>query len=733
MKQRQSLSFFLISTLAAGLSISACGNPSNTSAPVPNTGNIPQLATRPTPQSSPLKKLRLSGRVFDGVTGEPIDEAQVWIQVADVIPAEASPPPAGATGAVSTPGQPSIPPNTPVIPSPPVNVTPAPAGMTPSPLSPTPVNPSPPPPLAPGVPAPSNIPLPLGAGSAEGWLWGVGAQAARPRQSTAKAVKPTTEQESRLFRTSTNNQGKFWINDVPEGQHTITIQAPKYRILTLTQVSAGQLDIPLSPLHNNRSTNMAGMVLSSADSPVAHAHVSPSYYWGDPAGLPTQTTALGEFVLEDLPFGKHILAAFVMNEEFVIQQLGFSDEVWVTDKTVKSKQPALPKVEASHEKLPSEPLTNPEKRKLLEEQVENMLKETLSPAPTETAPMPASSASIPSSPADPSNTQSSAPNTPPSGPVENEEEEKQEKPFNLFSAVRELVTGKKTEESDSVKEGSVYPVITLRSVLSDFKVEGTVAVPPGFTYRGMDVYLTLKPHTEERPQEILLFTLPAPKHKHHSSKASEKEETAKTPNTGGSPSSKPKATPKPPKTSPDIAQEEPEIYSFSVRLPSLEKGQSYHFQFTAAAQENGRLLYHHRYEIGENNQKPLQIDFIPAPAGLEISGEEDSAIPPSPEFAWEPVAGAEYYRVLLEAGTPPNNQVIWEAWTQENRIAYPLRTSAGRLKEGELYTVSVAALKRLKTALKSSKGNIIHPGYQTIWSDLSSFTHPPFEVVDRES
>lgn len=723
MKQSQLRSLFLTSALALAVSVSACGNPSNTSAPVPNTGNIPQLAARPTPQSSALKKLRFSGRVFDSVTGEPLEQAQVWIQVAETSGPEV---PVAPMGPASGPA-PVNPSQSPAGPSP-VTVTPAPAGMSPLPPAKPPASVSPSP--GPVLPPPSGIPLPVGAlPNHQGWLWGIGAQAARSPQTAAKASKKTAEQESGLFRTTTNNQGKFWINDVPEGQHIITIQAPKYRILTLTQVSAGQLEIPLTPLNSSRTTSMAGMVLSPADTPVARAQVSPSYFWGDPAGLPAQTTALGEFLLQDVPFGKHVLAAFVMDEEFVIQQLGFSDEVLITDKSVKAKKPALSAAEPEDKKLPSEPRTDPEKRKELEDKVENILKETPAPA---AEPSPTQPVASPSAPA------SSAPNTPPAGPVENEEVEKQDKPFNLFSAVSELVTGKKAEEADAVKDGSVYPVITLRSVLSDFKIEGEVSIPPGFSYRGMDVYLTLKAGKEERPQEVLLFTLPPQKQKRMENASPAKTEDKVEPQDHKEPKvakvPQPKETPKLSKAvAPAATKEEPEVQPFTLRLPSLEKGQSYHFQFTAASHESGRLLYHHLYEIGEKNEQPLLAEFLSAPAGLEISGEEDNAIPTSPEIAWEAVPGAEYYRVLLEAGNPPNNQVIWEAWTKDTRIVYPLSTSAGRLKEGELYTVSVAAVKGLQPALKSSKQTFTHPGYQTIWTELSTLTRPPFEVVDSES
>ncbi|PIQ28651.1 hypothetical protein COW36_12235 [bacterium (Candidatus Blackallbacteria) CG17_big_fil_post_rev_8_21_14_2_50_48_46] len=724
MKQSATRTLFLTTTLAAILSVSACGNPSSTSAPTPNTGNIPQLATQPTPQSSQLKKIRFSGHIFDSSTGENIEQAMIWIQSTDPAgptPTASSgtttptPPPTTATPAASAAtAAPAAPAATPAPPS--TGATPPTAQPTPPPASSAPPLPIPPGTDSVPTPAPPNG-LPQGLAPGEGWLWGVGAQAATPPKASNK--------ETGIFRTTTNNQGKFWINDVPEGNYTVTVQAPKYRTLTLTQVGTGQLEIALSPLNPVQTTDMTGMVLSASDTPVARAHVSPSYFWGDSAGLPAQSNALGEYLLQEVPYGSHILAAFVMDEDYVIQKLGFSDEVSVTAKSIKSTSPVFAPASDSGVKLPSDPRTESEKRKELEDKVENILKETPAPeaSPDETEPpvespkpkaipSPAPSASAPVQPKG-----TAAPNTPPEkDPVENEEEEK-EKTFNLFSAVNELVTGKKAEDAESVKDGSVYPVITLHSVLSDFKIEGKVTVPPGFHYRGMEVYLTLKPAKDQRPQEVLLFTLPG---KSPDSKASEDDESKKD-------SKKPTE-----KGTPPADPGQPEIQDFALRLPSLEKGQSYHFQFTAAAKEPGSLLYHHIYEIGEKNAKALEASFMPAPTAIEIEGEEDNAVPTSPQFAWEAVPGAEYYRILLEAGNAPDNKVVWEAWTKDTRIVYPLKTSNGRLKEGELYTVSVAALKGLKPALKNSKETYAHPGYQAIWTDLSTLTHSPFEVVKTE-
>jgi hypothetical protein len=716
MKQSKYRSLLFISCLTVALTVSACGSPGSTSAPAPNTGNIPQLTTRPTPQSSALKKMRFSGKVFDSVTGEVIDQATIWIQAID---------PASATPASAAPGNntsaplPATPP--PVATPPPASAAP-PASATP-PVSATPPPPGPPVTAPPGTTTSPPPILPAALAPGEGWLWGVGAQAASPSAGS---------QDNNLFRTTTNNQGKFWLNDVPEGVHTITIQAPQYRTLTLTQVNAAaQLELPLTPINALNSSDLVGMVLSPADTPVSLAHVSPSSLWGEATGIPSQSNDLGEFLLPELPFGKHVLVAFVMNENYVIQQLGISDDFNITAKSVKSKRTAFSADESVEPKLPSEPRTDPEKRKELEDNVENILKATPVPEKSaevepDTVPSAESSASAspessakpaPEASADSKSKPIAAPNTPPSTPVENEEESADKnKPFNLFSAVSELVTGKKGDEEESTKDGSVYPVITLRSVLSDFKLEGKVNIPTGYDYRGLEVYLALAVPKNDPPQEVLLFNLPGRK-------------TAK-PTAADDSKEKPSASATAAPAAPDASL--PESQDFSLRLPVLEKGQSYHLQFTAAAKKTGSLLYQHTYEIGEKNEKPIEATFLPATASIEIEGEEDNNIPTSPAFAWEPVPGAEYYRVVLEAGSAPENKVIWEAWCKETQIVFPLRTSSGRLKEGELYTVSVAALKGLKPAQKNSKVTYAHPGYQAIWTELSTLTRKPFEVVKTE-
>src|SRR5690606_27188905 len=64
-------------------------------------------------------------------------------------------------------------------------------------------------------------------------------------QNTAVSASPSNQPDA--FKAKSNNRGKFFLNDVPEGQYILTVTAPGYRTLTLTQLNPNQMDIPLTP------------------------------------------------------------------------------------------------------------------------------------------------------------------------------------------------------------------------------------------------------------------------------------------------------------------------------------------------------------------------------------------------------------------------------------------------------------------------------------------------------
>jgi hypothetical protein len=552
-------------------------------------------------------------------------------------------------------------------------------------------------------------------------LVATGSQAQQIAQ--ASNTNSTQEKKPSAYRTLTNNQGKFWVNDIPDGTHTITISAPNYRTLTVVGVKPGNLEVPLTPINPTELANVTGMVLSPTDTPQAEVTVSPSFIMGDDPGIPAITNDLGEFMTPDVPFGLHSFAAFTLDNNLRIRQLGLERGIKVSATSLKAKTPAFSITEDKPSlQVSPQPSSDPEKRKALEDKVENLLKPpvespaadipaeeplitptaeaTTSPAAAEpAAPSESVPTALPSSPAD-------APNLPPVPAASEEEEETEEKTegFNLFTTVGDLITGKKTGTEESAPAGSVYPVVVLRSVQSEVKLSGSVTVPEGYNLRGVNVFLVLQAPKEERPEEVYLFNQPL--------------RSAAPPSEGAGAKTAAKS---------DKKETEPTATTFELELPTLEEGQSYHLQFAAASEEGNSLTYRHLYEQSKSDDE-LKVSFLSPSSEIVIEGQETNTIPLMPNFAWEPVEGAEMYRVLLEAGNDDNTRIVWEAWTSGTSLQYPLNAAPGRLQEKEVYRLSVAAVKGLRPL---SKGiTYIHPGYRAIWSDLAQTVYKPFEVVN---
>lgn len=747
-----------ISRFLAGLlllEVAACGGGGSSSAPAANVGNIPNLAAKPTPQSGALeaKKIKLAGKVFNTVNNEPIEQATIWIHVA-VAPA----PVASASAVPATPVPPTAPGATPVV-----SPSPVPGATSPPPL-PSPALPNTAPTPSGAVASPSGSLKPLG---------NLTGQAPVRWQHVSRVGRATEEKTNiKSYRTTTNNQGKFWLNDIPEGDYNLTIMAPGYTTLTIVKAESSKLNIPLSPISPEQfSSAVTGMVLSTSDTPVEAVTVNSSFVQGDVVGISDTTNEIGEFTLPAVPFGKHTLVGFVMDNEQVIRQMGLEYGVQVTDKSIKAKESAL-KTKANpikpftkgtaSPKSSSKPLSKMDK---LQQDVKDMLKASASPKPEESDPdnaspqpdnspttsssasatpkasasassspkgksspaastAPSNKPNLPSAAASPSASltpvrpitpPSAAPSVVPSPQEENEEQpatptdkkadldDKEDDGFNLFKAIGGVFTGK---EPDGVKEGSVYPVITLRTVISDFILEGAVTVPAGYTLTGVDVYLAFKAEQKKWPDEVFLFN---------------QNLRAKTPK--GEPS--PGASPSPSASPSEAPSSKP---SFRLRLPDLENGQSYHLQFNFMGSDKRTMVYKHLYDLKESKSN-LEVDPLMAVKKIAIEGEEKNTIPLTPVFSWEPVTGAEIYQIQLEAGSDEHTQVVWEAWTRDTSIEYPLSTIPGRLKEKELYRVSVSALKGLRGLQKAGSEPFAYPTYRAIWTDLAQTYHKSFEVV----
>lgn len=514
----------LILLLSGSLSLGGCGSSNTTSGPAPNTGNIPQLANRPSSQASQLKKIRLTGTIFNSVTEAPVEKAEILVQVLEVAQPEASAAPSGAPSTRPSRGNNNNNGNTPDS-----NAVP-----TPPPL----VNPDGSMPTAPSVPPPTTGPGPglLGPGPTSPGDPNVaspppsGGDAALPTQALmawaggafqiAQATSASNDDESNpdSFRADTNNRGKFFINDVPDGNYMLTVSAPGYRSITLTEPNPSNLEIPLVPLNGGPVVDVVGMVLSPGENPVGDAMVSPSFPMGDAIGIPATTNGVGEFMLPAVPHGNHSILAFVMNEQQQVLQMGLLSNVPISDKSLKVTTPAMGAPSQA-----SSPTPDPGQREQLENAVENMLRDPspspdssglpgseASPAETapgiEVSPDPAVEASSEPLPSEDSSVIDPA-NTPTEATEENEEEASPSpRGFNLLDTMTELVTGEKPGDNTPVKE--VYPVISLHSVLSETVLAGTLDLPEDYTIKGVDVYLALPAEKGAHPEEVYLFTQP---------------------------------------------------------------------------------------------------------------------------------------------------------------------------------------------------------------------------------
>lgn len=780
----------------------SCGGGGNSPAgPAPNVGNIPALAKRPANQNQQQKKLiQLNGNVFNALTKKPIERATIWVHVLEVAAAPAPKKPAAKPG--TKPGKPGAkPPTTPS--STPTQLRPPPSkagNSSPAPTAspgsasidplifPSDANPSPGASVLPdsipepdgSAPTPDTNPPPDDALPDSTVPDGAPPDSSIPDESTPDgpptgdapskdAPPPPPAGKDQSFRTTTNNQGKFWLDDIPQGVHALTVVAPDYRTLTVVKVNPSSLDIPLMPLKTKAfATDVAGMVLTSSEKPVDNATVSPSFGRGESPGIPAFTNSIGEFVTPEVPWGRRSFAALVLEPDYTIRLMGVQQGFSITEKSVKSTKAILNK--------PLQNVNDKPLREELEKKVEDMLEEgnpEASPStifnpiepveltPIETpvpyddenpidedsipieeripGPTPMPPASIPDDdgPTElPSEVREILEETPSSqstrGILAEEEQEQVKKPandaknkkdkenFNLFQTIGKLLTG---EDGEGVPERSVFPVVTVRSVINDTVLSGEVTPPEDYTLQNVSVFLTLKSEQKQPLDEVFLYTknfhIPLPSDSPDTIDFSEDEDVVKP---DGGADKKPKQ--KKPKR-PAVTSKGKQNVSF--RLPRLTKGQSYHLQFTASNSDRSSILYKHIYNLNDDSES-LNVKFALSPPQLTIDGEEENIIPHKPRIKWDPVTGSEIYRVLLETGENEDARIIWEAWTPDTEITYPLTTIPGRLRENQVYRVSVSAIKGLHK-FKDKDRAYIHNGYRAFWADLVQTFHKPFEVV----
>lgn len=273
--------------------VAACNSGNNPAGPAANRGNLPTLANAP-PNPMPsqnVKRVKVQGRIVDALTGEGVEKAVVVIQ---------------------SYGQP-------------VSV-PVPSAM-PS------AGPSALPSALPSLLAPSPGMSPLSLMASPSPAGGFSIQADDGEEPSARpsgAASPIPAKPAYSDRTTSNNEGKFWFNGVPEGVLTVSVSAPKYRALTLVGVDPSKLDVSLIPQTLEQVT-VSGKVLSATGIPVAHAAVSASNPLNGPLTLPETTDAAGAFSLDGVLPGERRLVALVV-EKGELQAFGWLDKLQVAAK-----------------------------------------------------------------------------------------------------------------------------------------------------------------------------------------------------------------------------------------------------------------------------------------------------------------------------------------------------------------------------------------------------------------
>jgi hypothetical protein len=240
--------------IAVAVCLTGCNSgASNPAGPSTARQNLPALGNAPGAANAnvAVKRTKITGKVVDAATGEPIEKVTVLLTSEPAaqppaLPVATPPAPAG-----SNPG-----------------AMPAPGGSNPGAMP------------APGGSNPGAVPAPIAPGALP---------------SPAGEVKPES------FTTTTNNEGKFYFNGIPEGTTTVTFVAPKYRALTLANVDPAKLDdVTLSERNDAPRRSVKGTVTTANGSPLANAMVSPVFRPGQ--GFPMQVASddKGQFLIDEI-------------------------------------------------------------------------------------------------------------------------------------------------------------------------------------------------------------------------------------------------------------------------------------------------------------------------------------------------------------------------------------------------------------------------------------------------
>ncbi|GIW22798.1 MAG: hypothetical protein KatS3mg068_1805 [Candidatus Sericytochromatia bacterium] len=137
-------------------------------------------------------------------------------------------------------------------------------------------------------------------------------------------IKPNDIEE---FKATTGNDGKFWINNIPENNIIITISAKGYKSYSIFNLDTSKVeDILLEPIDiNEKISSFEGIVISALDEPVENATVGHSFYTSDFYGVPTNTNKDGKFKIDSILTGERLIVANLKDELGKITAIGFNN------------------------------------------------------------------------------------------------------------------------------------------------------------------------------------------------------------------------------------------------------------------------------------------------------------------------------------------------------------------------------------------------------------------------
>jgi hypothetical protein len=156
-----------------------------------------------------------------------------------------------------------------------------------------------------------------------------------------------------------------------------------------------------------------------------------------------------------------------------------------------------------------------------------------------------------------------------------------------------------------------------------------------------------------------------------------------------------------------IARERVSSDRLQFKLPPLPGGASYHLQVRASGPADSSS-FHHVYGL-RGDDKDTKIGFLPAPAdakGMVVKSDQ------GPTFTWDPVIGADRYRVQLDEA---DGETVWQGWTTKTTLTYPTGKNVEKLREKDAYIWTVSAIKGLKGVSRIDAGEL----QGGTWSDLS--------------